>query len=239
MNMNQRYPSLPDFAKALALKVGAVECIYQPFYDYNIYPTAGAASISFFQFPFGQGLSASQGNANNGKAYTDTNLEGGNAGMLPAPQAFWVESIEVDFQPGSVSTANTFTPQTPGNTAAAAAATVQAGTHDCNAFYSGGALTFTVGAKPYYQEGPLFRFPTRPMLRLDTAVANNSATAVEAVKEKFSLDGDILKLDPGIGIMTSMNFNVTLTWPVAVATPSGFNGRAGVILGGWLFRPVQ
>ena len=239
MDMNQRYPSMRDFAKALVVKMGAVECIRQPLYDHVLYPTAGVAQLPFFQFPFGQGLSASPGNANNTKALTDTNLEGGNAGMLPAPQAYWVESIELDFQPGSVATANTFTPQVPGNTVAAATAAVQAGAHDVNAFYSSGALNFTVGAKSYYQEGPLYRFPSRSSLRLYCSVASNSATAVECVKEKMNNDGEVVKLDPGIGIMTSMNFQVSLNWPAVVATPSGFNGRAGVYLSGWLYRPVQ
>lgn len=239
--MNQRYPSIDDFADALVVKMGAIEIIRQPYYDYQVYPTAGLAQLLFFQFPVGQGAgatgSAAPGNAGNAKTLADTNMQG--AGAFPAPQAFWVQSIECDFQPGSSNVANTFAVQNPSNTVAAAAATVQAGANDVSTFYNSGALQLSIGQKPYYQEAPLFRFPTRPLLRLDVAVASNSATAVEVVKEKLSIDGPLVTLDPGLGIMTSMNFNVTLTWPAVVATPSGNNGRVGIVLDGYLFRAVQ
>lgn len=239
--MNQRYPSLDDFANALVVKMGAIEIIRQPIYDYIVYPTAGLANLTFFQFPIGQGAgangSASPGNAGNAKTIADTNMQA--QGAFPAPQAFWAQSIECDFQPGSSAAANTFAVQNPSNVAAAAAAAVQAGANDASTFYNSGSLTLAIGQKPYYQEGPLFRFPTRPILRLDVSVASNSATAVEVVKEKFSVDGELVTLDPGLGIMTSMNFGVTLAWPAVVATPSGFNGRVGIVLDGYLFRAVQ
>lgn len=232
-----QYPTLDDFTQAMVVQEGAIEVIRQPIYDYQLYPTAGLTLIQFFQTQVGQGLSVSPGNANNAKTLNDTNMLLG--GQLPAPQAYYAESIEINFDPGSVSTANTYTIQDPSAAVAAAAAAVQAGAHDVNAVYSTGALTFTIGMKPYYQEGPLYRFPSRQILRLDGATASNSATAVESIREKMSIDGDILKFDPGLAIMTSLNFGVTLTWPALVPTPSGFNGRLGVILDGWLYRAVQ
>jgi hypothetical protein len=38
---------------------------------------------------------------------------------------------------------------------------------------------------------------------------------------------------------TGQNFSVQLVWPVAVATPSGFNAQVRVTLDGYLFRASQ
>lgn len=231
------YPSLETFRQNVVARIGEVEVIKQTLYDTVVYPTAGAVTIPFFQNPIGQGLSASPGNAAAAKALSDTNLTLG--GQLPAPQAFLIASIEVDFQPGSSAAANTFAIQPPSGFNAAAAAAVQAGEADVNAFYTGGSLTLTIGTKPYLQEAALLRFPPKARFELDAAVASNSATVGEVLMAKLKAGGRPYQLDPMLGLMTSMNFNVTLNWPVAVATPSGFNGAARVILDGWLFRAVQ
>ncbi|MGH6795931.1 MAG: hypothetical protein ACREDH_12240 [Methylocella sp.] len=235
--MQQSFPSLSDFKSYMTVQYGSVEVIKQSLYDTVIYPTAGLAQMLFFQNPIGQGLSASPGNAGLPKALSDTDLQ--LPGQLPAPQAFWVDSIEVDFQPGSSAAANTFALQIPGAFAAVAIATLQAGAHDVNAFYSTGALQFTIGTKPYLQEAALLRFPPKARFEYDVAVASNSATTAEVVKEKLKAGGRPYNLTPGLPIMTSMNFNVSLLWPVIVPTPSGFNGAVRVILDGWLFRAVQ
>lgn len=237
MMKNQQYPSLVDFQDAMVVSLGAVEVIRQPLYDYAIYPTAGLGVLQFFVAQIGQGISASSGNGTNPKALSDTNMS--QPGILPAPQAYWAQSLEVDFQPGSVSTANTFTIQDPSAHVAVAAAAVQAGANDKMNVLQSGALTFSIGTKPYYQEGPLYRYPTRPYVRLDTSISSNSATTAEEVKEYVSNTGQVLTFDPGLAIMTSLNFGVSITWPSVVATPSGFNGRLGVILDGFLFRAVQ
>ena len=83
------------------------------------------------------------------------------------------------------------------------------------------------------------RFPTRNEMVLDTGVASTSATIGEIIKEKLNCTGELVKISPGVGIMTAQNFSVLLNWPVLVPTVSGFNARIGVILGGWLFRGVQ
>lgn len=236
--MPQTYPTLDDMAKGLAVDTNAIEIIRQPIYDYNIYPTAGVIQLPFFAFGQGAGVSASPGVvAGSGKNLTDTNMVQG--GTFPAPQAFWCESIEVDIQPGSSGAANTFALQVPAAFAVAAAATLQAGAHDVNALRLSGVLSFSISQKVYYREGPLIRFPHRHDMHLDTGVASSSATVGETVKEKMNCVGELVKLNPGIGIMTSQNFSVLLNWPVVVATPSTFNARIGVILGGWLFRGVQ
>ena len=40
-------------------------------------------------------------------------------------------------------------------------------------------------------------------------------------------------------LQPAVNFDVTLRWPALVATPSGFNGRVGIILDGYLMRASQ
>lgn len=236
--MNQQYPNLTQFADHMVAVMGKVEVVRQPLYDYILYPTAGSAQpFLFFSVPAGQGLSSSSANAANPKGTADTNLQ--NAGLLPSPQAFWVDGIEFDFQPGSVATANTYTLLPPGSAVAAAAATVQNGENDVSNVLSGGVLSLSISNKIYYIEGPLFRFPHSTHIKLDSALANNSATAVEVLKSTLDAKGDTVKLDPGLGIMSTQAFGAQVQFPAAIATPSGFNARMGVILTGWQFRPVQ
>lgn len=234
--MKQDYPSLQDMAANLALDTNALEVVKWSIYDYNLYPVAGLISLPFFQSGIGAGLSVSPGNANNPKALTDTNMTGN--GTLPAPQAFYVAGIEVEVDPGSSATANTFALQIPAAFAAAGAAAVQSGETDVNRIRQSGALTFSIGTKPYYTEGPLLRFPHRNDLRLSSSVTTTSATVGEVTKNRYNCLGECVKINPGVGIMTQQNFSVTLSWPAVVALPTN-NARIGVILDGYLFRGVQ
>jgi hypothetical protein len=229
------YPSLEDMAQNLALNADAIEVIYQPMYDYNIYPTAGIINLPFFQTALGAGQSSASGTAAGAtKTLSDTNMQVG--GSLPSPMAYFVRGFEIVCEPGSVATANTFTLQIPGFSSAAAAAAVQAGAHDVNAVLTTGAFQFTISQKPYYQEAPLYRFPPKSALRYDGAIAGTLAATSEVGKEKMYAIGDVCVLEPGVAIMTSQNFIVNLLWPVIVPTPSGFNSRLGCIMNGWQFR---
>lgn len=235
----QNYPTVQQFAQYAAQQWNLTEIIYQPLYHYLPYPTAGLVSLKFFGTAIGQGVnSASPGNAGNALALSDTNMQGG--GQLPAPQAFFCRGIQVVVDPGSsAATTTTFALQIPTVFAAANAAAVQSGEHDVNAILSTGALTWTISSKPYFQMAPLAAMPPSFSLALDAAIATTSATAGEVSKAKLRSVGRLLTLEPGIGIGTSQNFDVTLSWPVAVATPSTFNARVGVILDGWQFRAAQ
>lgn len=234
----QNYPNLAQFSRNIVAEVGKVEVIRQPLYDYILYPTAGsAAPFLFFTTQQGQGVSSSTGNAANAKGISDTNMQ--QSGLLPSPQAFWVEGIEFDVQPGSVNTANTYTVQVPTQFAAANAATVQAGAHDVNAILSGGVLQLRISNKDYYTDGPLYNFPPSKYFSLNSDVATTSGTVGEFLKEKMRAQGKPVTIDPGLGIAPMQSFGVQVTYPTAIATPSGFNARIGVILPGWLFRPVQ
>jgi hypothetical protein len=236
-DFSQSFPTVDAFRAFMVNKLGSVEIVRQSLYDTIIYPTAGLTNMTFFALPQGQGITSAPGGAAGVKSIVDTNMT--LAGQLPAPQGFFVESVEVDFQPGSTATANTFALQTPTAFNAVAAATVQAGENDVNAFYTTGALTFVIGQKNYLQEASLVRFPPKARFELDAAVASNSATTAAFGKVKLKAGGRPYQLRPGLSLMTSQNFAVTLNWPIVVATPSGFNGAVRVILDGWLFRAVQ
>jgi len=238
--MQANYPNLEDFKRAIVADVGAVEVIKQSLYDTLIYPLAGVNTLRFFQTPLGQGAgangSAQPGNAGAAKHLADTNMD--VAGQLPAPQAFWIQSIEVDVQPGSSAAANTFALQVPSAFAVATAAANNPGLTDVNAIYSTGALVLTIGQKQYLQEAPLLYFPPKCRFELDLALNTTSGTVGEVVKGKLKAGGRPYALDPGLGIMTSMNFDVTLSWPILVPLPTN-NAQVRVILDGWLFRAVQ
>lgn len=237
MPMPENFPDLASFKAYMVNQPGVMEVVKWSLYDTALYPTAGALNIDFFQTQIGQGLSASTGNANQPKALADTNMEGG--GFLPAPQGFWIESIEISAVPGSVNTANTFTIQQPTGFAAAAAAAVQGGSHDVNAILTTGNLVLTVGTKPYLIEAPLYRMPPWCRMKFDWAIATTSATVGETTKDYMQAGGNVYQINPGIALPTMQNFKVSLKWPAVVATPSGFNGKVQVILDGWLFRAVQ
>lgn len=232
---------IPKLAEARAKYsvnvLDTVEGIRQSLYDYQLYPTAGATQFTFFQTPQGQGLSSHPGNANNVKGLWDTNMEA--AGQLPNPKRFLVESIEVRFDPGSVNTANTFTVVSPIAFNATAAATVGSYVSDQNVFQQTGFLQFFIGSKAYLQEAPIGRFPPKAKATLSAAVASNSATTAEVFAGRMNAEGRPYFLEPAIFLESTQNFNVTLNYPVAQATPSGFNARVGVILDGYLYRNAQ
>lgn len=232
------FPTIEQFKAYMVNQTGQLEVIRQSLYDSLVYPTAGSLALQFFQNPIGAGLSASTGNAGAVKHLADTNML--QAGQLPAPQGFWIDTVELIVLPGSsAATVNTFVNQDPVGFAAAAAAAVQGGAHDVSAILSTGALTLTVGQKPYLQEANLMRFPPQARMRYDWDVATTSATVGEIVKDAMYADGRPYEINPGIAIPTGQNFGVALTWPVVVATPSTLNAKIICILDGWLFRAVQ
>lgn len=241
----QNYPTMDQFAASVAAVAGKIEVIKQPLYDRILYPTAGlAGNLQFFTTPQGQGVSSESGvAAASVKSLQDTNMS--NAGLLPAPQAFWIDNIQVFVDAGSIATANSYATQVPTFFNATAAATIQAGANDINAILNSGALQLTLGQKPYFQLGPLYEFPPQARKRADTsaAIAGTNAQPAAFGLQSFFADGvggvPVRRLDPGLGIPTGMNFNIQLLWAALIATPSGFNARIAVHLDGWLFRAAQ
>lgn len=230
---------------AFGFEAGAVvnasqsEVIKQTLYDFQLYATAGTAQMSFFQQPVGQGVTSAPGGVvGTAKSVADTNMQ--LAGQLPSGVAYKIESIEVSFLPGSVSTANTYTMAALSLFNAAAAATVAGPVNDVNTFYQSGTLELNVLQKNYLRESPLMRFPPKATLDLSAAVSSNSATVGEVAVVLAKAGGRPYYMDVcPITIKPAIAFDVTLKWPGVVATPSGFNGRVGIILDGLMMRASQ
>lgn len=231
-------PSAADFNARRVTNPGQSEVYRQRLYDYNLYPAAGISQLGFFTLPIGQGVtSALGGTVGSTKTRSDTNME--LAGQLPSGKSFLAESIEVLFTPGSVATANTYTPAAMSAFSAVIAAATFKSVDDVNQIYQSGLLEFTVLSKVYLSETPLLAFPPKAHFEIDAAVATNSATTASAGVTLAKATGRPYYLRPEISIQPAVNFDVTIKWPAAVATPTGFNGRLGVILDGYFMRASQ
>ena len=234
------YPTLQDFSKYQVGINGKMELIWQPLYDWNIYPLAGVAQILAFNTQQGQGQSAQPIAAAAPKSAADTNLV--LSSMLPAPQAFWLDGIECVIEPGGTATANLYANAESTVFLAAQAAAATTIINDFNIIAKSGRLDLNIMQKNYYSESPLYRFPQRAASRADMFAQTSSATTGSVVSMYPRCEGTGVRLDPGLGIATTTNFGVTLTWTTVVPTTapgSGFNARIGVFLNGWLFRAAQ
>lgn len=217
---------------------GMPEVIRQRLIDYQLYPAAGQAQLTFFANPVGQGLTSALGAvAGTPKTLADTNMTA--AGQLSKGVQFLAESIEIAFEPGSVATANTFTNVTPATFTAVAASAIVAQLNDVNTVRMSGWLEFYILSKTYLTEAPLGSFPPKTRLEIDAAIATNSASTGVLNVNTARWGGRPYTLDPPITLDSNTNFNVFIKWPGAVALPSGFNGRIGVILDGVQYRLSQ
>lgn len=214
------------------------EIIRQSLYDFQLYPTAGAQQMSFFSQQQGTGITtALGGTVGAAKSINDTNQQLAN--QLPSGKAFLAESIEVFFLPGSVSTANTYTPANAIVFATTAAAAVGAAVNDTNSFYQSGALRLNILSKEYLTETPLGRFPPKTQLDVQAGLTSNSSTLGLTISGWARQQGRPYYLEPTIALQPAVNYEVLLLWPAAVTTPSGFNARVGVVLDGFLMRASQ
>jgi hypothetical protein len=232
----QQMPTAADFNARRVTNPGQSEIIRQRLYDYQLYANAGTTQLSFFQQPVGSGVtSALGGTVGAVKTLFDTNMTLG--GTLPSGQAFMIESIEVCFFPGSVTTTNTYTPIGMSVFNATAAASVAAAANDVNTFYQSGLLELNILSKNYLRETPLLAFPPKANFALDAAVASNSATTAEVALLQARASGRPYYIDPSISLQPAVNFEVVLRFPAAVALT--FNARVGVILDGYFMRASQ
>jgi len=231
-------PTPEEFNQFRVTNPGQSEVIRQRLYDYLLYPTAGQTQLSFFQTAIGQGVTtAAGGTVGQPKTYWDTNMQ--LAGQLPSGTSYMVESLEILFLPGSVNTANTYTPANLSLAAAANAATVAGPINDVNTILQSGLVEFNVLQKNYLRETPLLAFPPKAMLDLSAALASTSATQSEVAAVLAKAAGRPYYVEPEIVLQPAMNFEVIVKWPAAVATPSGFNARIGAIFDGYLMRASQ
>jgi hypothetical protein len=227
-----------DFMQNRVTNPNQSEIYRQRLYDYQLYPTAGITTMTFFQAAVGQGItSALGGTVGSAKTTADTNME--LSGTLPSGKAFLIDSIEVLFTPGSVNTANTYTPANLSVFAAVAAAAVAGAANDVNTFYQSGTLELNVLSKNYLRETPLVAFPPKAHFDIAGGIATNSATTSEVALSVTKAVGRPYFIDPRVSLQPAVNFEVKLLWPGVVATPSGFNGRVGVILDGYFMRASQ
>ena len=229
-------PSAQDFNSRRVTNPSQSEIIRQRFYDYQLYATAGVSQLTFFSSPVGQGITTAVGaTATTSKTLWDTNLELPNT--LPSGQAFMIESIEVLFMPGSVSTTSTYTLASPVIFNATPAAAVAAQLADVNSFYQSGMLELNVLSKNYLRETPLIAFPPKANFTYSNSFAGSGTAETGAVNGRA--EGRPYYISPEIALQPAVNFEVVLKWPAAVATPSGFNARVGVILDGYFMRASQ
>lgn len=227
-----------DFGAGVVMNPNQSEIIRQGLYDYQVYATAGATSMSFFQVPIGQGNTSAVGaTAGTPKTLFDTNMQLG--GQLANGAAYLIQSIEVVFAPGSVSTANTYTLAVIGDFTAVAADAVYGAVNDVNIFYQSGALELNIFQKNYIRETPLALFPPKAWLGVDSSQGNNSATTGSGIIQLAKSVGRPYYVEPFITLKPAVNFVVNLIWPAVVATPSGFNGRVGVRFDGCVMRASQ
>ena len=231
-------PDLTDFDKYSVASPNQSTIVRQRLYDYQIYPQAGVTQLSFFQNPIGAGVTSAIGAVvGTAKTQWDTNMN--LAGQLSSGMKFLCTSIEIRFVAGRDATANTFLPANPSVFAAVAAAAVAGQLNDVLTFNESGQLEFNVLDKNILRETPLGAFPSKTYVGQDVGIASNSATTAEVATVTGRAMGRPYYLDVPVALEPAMNFVVNLKWPAAVAMPSGFNARVGVILDGFAIRAVQ
>lgn len=208
----------PDISQLQTYNVnraGQPEVIWQPLYDFQAYPMAGATQFTFFQTPVGQG----------GSTYGDTNMS--LAGSLPRPQEFLVTGIQVYFKPGNAV----------GRTGVVAA-TVPENVNDINDILFGESfLKLFIGSKDYLIDGPIGKFPAVFGIHssgwaMGTTTADMNGKWVDYAKSA----GRYYSITP-VKIPANQNFNVSLNFPTAIA--ASVAGTVGVILDGFLYRLSQ
>ncbi len=197
---------------------GAKDVIFSPLWDRQVYPKAGTAVMQFFAVQ-----------ESGTKTKSDTNMQ--LAGQLPQPEIFLATGLYVAFASGA--------PIVKG--AQASAANVYTAADDLVALYGSGNLEFRVGTKDYATGAPLGLYPPPYRFSADFALsdATTAAASLLTVAALARVCGDVMAITP-IEIPPGQGFGVTLAWPEGVlALPSGVDGRIGVGLLGYRYRPVQ
>jgi hypothetical protein len=172
-----------------------VEGIWQPYYHKVAYAAAGQASLQFFNVAFSGD-------------YTVTNMPA--AAFFPAPTAFLVRALMLNFIPGSANAVS----------AAAPAASQVANFNDVIAVANAGYVEFVIGGKVYLRDSPSGRFA--PNYGISAAV-NAGATLTAPAQTVFQYAraaGRYYEITPFL-IPQTQNFSVTLYTPVAVAVQAG------------------
>lgn len=219
--------SQDDLIKYRSYVPGVDDVIWQPLYDYQTYPTAGALTFNFFAVQQGAGTTSAFGGAGT-KTALDTNMQ--LSGQLGAGNQFLAMGIEVEFWAGSLPASQTAAQPT--------TAQISQGTNDVYSVLRNGGLLFTVQNRPYNQDAPLLKYPSQS--RLDGwSSASNGANATASIQVNYAAsEGAAYNVVPVL-LMQNQAFSVVITFPVVIATPSTVDGRIGVRLNGKLIRNAQ
>lgn len=194
------------------------QVIWQPLYDYQVYPSAGQQQFTFFQAPLGQG----------GRTYEDTNME--SAGQLPNPKRMLVTGIEIGFISGAVTTS-----------LAPTARPTATQISDLYAVADRGHLQFFVGSKSLLDEAGLVNFPRGVRAYNEPALADSTTAAAEglSVIDYATFVGRPYRITP-VELIANQNFRITVNFPNGlVAMPSGEDGRICCRLLGYQYRLAQ
>jgi hypothetical protein len=145
-----RPPNIQALKSYNVNRVGNVEVIWQPTYEYQDYLAAGHTQLTFFQNTVGAlagGLST-------------TNVR--SAGQFPRPQEFLITGIQVTFEVGAV--------------VAQAAAAVASNLQDVFDVSNSGNLELFIGSKSYLNDAPIGVFPQQWGIQNDNSTAATTAT---------------------------------------------------------------
>jgi hypothetical protein len=199
-------------------RAGQPEVIWQPQYDYQVYPMAGATQFTFFQTTIGAG----------GTTRADTSMTA--AGQMSRPIEFLITGIQVYFRPGNAVAR-----------AGLATATVQENWNDVNkVMYAADSwLELFIGSKAYLDDGPIGKFPGVFGISGGGWRASSSANATnvgDAFIDYAKATGRYYSITP-VKLPANQNFNVTLNFPALI--PASVAGTIGVILDGFLYRLSQ
>jgi len=207
-------PSLQALKTYNVNRPGQVEVIWQPTYDFQVYPAAGITQLTFFQTTVGTA----------GSTLATTNMEA--SGQFPRPKEFLVTGIQVFFEPGG----------------AVAQAQVSDGIaqenwNDVSDVMNGAAfLRFFIGSKDYLVDAPLSKFTQQFRLGGVANITGNGSVATTTFIDYAVHSGKYYSITP-TKLPSNQNFNVSLNFPVVIATET--DGNIGVLLDGFQYRLSQ
>jgi hypothetical protein len=193
---------------------GQVEVIWQPTYDFQVYPAAGTTQLTFFQTTVGTA----------GATLATTNMEA--AGQFPRPKEFLVTGIQIFFEPGGVVAQ-----------AGIADGVAQENWNDVSDVMNGaGFLRFFIGSKDYLIDTPLSKFTQQFRLGGVANITGNGSVATTTFIDYAVHSGKYYSITP-TKLPSNQNFNVSLNFPAVIAV--AVDGNIGVLLDGFQYRLSQ
>jgi hypothetical protein len=203
--------SLADLQQYNPNRADQVEGIWQPFYHKVAYAAAGQAALQFFNVAFSGD-------------YTVTNMPA--AAFFPAPTAFLVRAIMLNFIPGSANAVSNTAP----------AASQVANFNDVISLANSGYVEFVIGGKVYLRDSPSGRFAPNYGISAAVAVGATLTAPVQTVFDYARAAGRYYEITPFL-IPQTQNFSVTLYTPTVVAVQAGANVIA--TMDGFYYRQSQ